>query len=189
MQEREEPPRAIKAQVPVSVAAPDERWGNRLAFLFVALPTLEDDPVWRLRDIHVTMRDRKRAGEPETVDAVFNVVSRAPRQVRRFASRIIASPWLSNLTVSNIPGPSAPLYLMGCEALEAYPVVPLTNGHGISIGMTTIQDEACVGVYAQAELADDADRIARGIGAEIDALLARSELPGAVPDGERETAA
>jgi len=189
MHEREERPRAIKAQVPVSVAAPDERWGNRLAFLFVALPTLEADPVWRLRDIHVTMRDRKQAGEPETVDAVFNVVSRAPRQVRRVASRIIASPWLSNLTVSNIPGPQAPLYLMGCEALEAYPVVPLTDGHGISIGMTTIQDEACVGVYAQAELADDADRIARGIGEEIDALLARSEQPGAVPEREQETAA
>jgi WS/DGAT/MGAT family acyltransferase len=187
--ERDERPRAIKAQVPVSVAAPDERWGNRLAFLFVALPTLESDPVWRLRDIHVTMRDRKRAGEPETVDAVFNVVSRAPGPVRRLASRIIASSWLSNLTVSNIPGPSAPLYLMGCEALEAYPVVPLTDGHGISIGMTTIQDEACVGVYAQAELADDADRIARGIGEEIDALLARSGLPGAVPERAAESAA
>jgi len=189
-QEHDEPPRTIKVQVPVSVAAPDEKWGNRLAFLFVELPTREADPVWRLRDIHVTMRDRKQAGEPETVDAVFNVVSRAPRRIRLIATKVIASPLLSNLTVSNIPGPSAPLYLMGCEALEAYPVVPLTDGHGISIGMTTIQDEACVGVYAQADLAADADLVARTIGEEIDALLARSELPGAVPpEREGETAA
>lgn len=179
--ERGEPLRPIKAQVPVSVAAPNERWGNRLAFLFVVLPTLEADPVWRLRDIHVAMRDRKQAGEPETVDAIFSAVARAPRQVRRLASRILASPLLSNLTVSNIPGPQVPLFLMGCEALQAYPVVPLTDGHGVSIGMTTVQDEACFGVYAQAALAADADLLARSIGDEIDALLARSELPGAVP--------
>lgn len=171
----------IKAMVPVSVQAPNERWGNRLAFLFLELPTAEADPVWRLREIHVAMRDRKREREPEAVDAIFNAVSYAPRAVRRLASKVLASPRLSNLTVSNIPGPQMPLYLMGCEAKRAYPVVPLTDGHGISIGMTTIQDQACFGIYAQAELAEDAERLARGIDEEIDALLARSELLTEVP--------
>ena len=43
----------IKAMVPVSVEAPDERWGNRIAFVFLELPCGEEDPVWRLRDVHV----------------------------------------------------------------------------------------------------------------------------------------
>jgi len=175
-QERDETLDEVKAMVPVSVQAPDERWGNRLAFLFLALPTAEADPVWRLREIHVAMRDRKREGEPEAVDAIFNAVAYAPRAVRQLASRILASPRLANLIVSNIPGPQMPLYLMGCEAKRAYPVVPLTDGHGISIGMTTIQDQACFGIYAQAELAGDAERLARGINEQIDTLLARSEL-------------
>jgi hypothetical protein len=64
-----------------------------------------------------------------------------------------------------------PLYLIGCEVQRAYPIVPLTDGHGISIGMTTIHERACFGIYAQSELADDADRIARGIGEAIDELL------------------
>lgn len=175
-QELDEPLREVKAMVPVSVEAPNERWGNRLAFLFIELPVAEADPVWRLREVHVAMRDRKRGREPEAVDAIFNAVSYAPRPVRRLASKVLASPYLSNLTVSNIPGPQMPLYLLGCEAKRAYPVVPLTDGHGISIGMTTIQDQACFGIYAQAELAQDADRLARGIDEEIDLLLARSEL-------------
>jgi len=79
-----------------------------------------------------------------------------------------------------------PLYLMGCEAKRAFPVVPLTDGHGISIGMTTIQDEACFGIYAQAELAEDAERLAHGIDREIDELLARSEL---LPEGDAEAVA
>lgn len=120
------------------------------------------------------MRDRKREGVPEGADAALTAVSFAPRPVRRMASKLIASPQLSNLTVSNIPGPRVPLYLMGCEVEDAYPVVPLTDGHGISIGMTTIHERACFGVYAQAELADDADQIASGIDAAIDELLARA---------------
>jgi diacylglycerol O-acyltransferase len=175
LEDRAEPSVSVKAMVPVSVQAPDAQWGNRIAFLFLELPTGEADPVWRLRDIHVAMRDRKREGEPEGADAILNALSFAPRLVRRVASKVIASPYLSNLTISNIPGPNVPLYLMGCEVRRAYPIVPLTEGHGISIGMTTIHERACFGIYAQAELAADAERIARGIDEAIDELLERAE--------------
>jgi hypothetical protein len=37
--------------------------------------------------------------------------------------------------------------------------------------MTTVNERACFGVYAQAELAHDADRIARGIDEAIGELL------------------
>jgi WS/DGAT/MGAT family acyltransferase len=170
-EERDEAPHDVKAMVPVSVQAPDEQWGNRIAFLFLELPCGEADPVWRLREIHVAMRERKREGEPEGADAVLSALALAPRGVRRVASKVLASPRLSNLTISNIPGPNVPLYLMGCEVQRAYPIVPLTDGHGISIGMTTIHERACFGIYAQSELAGDADRIARGIGEAIDELL------------------
>ena len=172
--ERDEPASDVKAMVPVSIEAPGEQWGNRIAFLFLELPCAEADPVWRLRDIHVAMRDRKRDGEPHGADSVLGAVAYAPRRLRRLASKIIASPQLSNLTISNIPGPQFPLYLMGCEVKHAFPVVPLTAGHGISIGMTSIHGRAGFGVYAQAELAGDADRIAQAIGDEIEQLLARA---------------
>jgi WS/DGAT/MGAT family acyltransferase len=166
-----EAPHDVKAMVPVSVQAPGAGWGNRIAFLFLELPCAEADPVWRLREIHVAMRERKREGEPQGADAVLQGLSFTPRRVRRMASKLLASPRLSNLTISNIPGPSVPLYLMGCEVERAYPIVPLTDGHGISIGMTTIHERACFGIYAQAELAHDADRIARGIDEALDELL------------------
>lgn len=178
LEERAEPLDGVKAMVPVSVQAPDEQWGNRIAFLFLELPCAEADPVWRLRDIHVAMRDRKREGEPEGADAILSALSFAPRVIRRVASRVIASPYLSNITISNIPGPDVPLYLMGCEVQRAYPIVPLTDGHGISIGMTTIHERACFGIYAQAELAADAERIARGIDEALDELLERAARGG-----------
>ncbi|HWF73081.1 MAG TPA: WS/DGAT domain-containing protein, partial [Solirubrobacteraceae bacterium] len=105
--------------------------------------------------------------------AVLDALGYAPRTLRHVVSRALASPQVSNLTISNIPGPQIPLYLMGCEVTRAYPAVPLSDGHGISIGMTTVGGQACFGVYAQAELADDAELIARGIDVGIDELLTR----------------
>jgi WS/DGAT/MGAT family acyltransferase len=190
LEERGDAPAEIKAMVPVSVDDADERWGNRIAFLFLGLPCAEADPVWRLRDVHVAMRARKSDGEPEAADAILGALALAPRPVRRLASRALASPYVSNLTISNIPGPRVPLYLLGCEVEHAYPVVPLTEGHGISIGMTTVAGRACFGVYAQAELAADADQLAHGIDEAIDELLARCEDPaGPGPPGRREARA
>ena len=171
LEHRAEPLRDVKAMVPVSIEDPDARWGNGIAFLFLVLPCEETDPVWRLREIHVAMRQRKRAREPEGSGAVLDALGYAPRKLRRVFSRVLASSQVSNLTISNIPGPQVPLYLMGCEVKRAYPIVPLTDGHGISIGMTTVSDQACFGIYAQAELADDAELIARGIEQAIDELL------------------
>lgn len=175
LEHRRAPLHQVKAMVPVSIEGPGEGWGNGIAFLFLALPCEETDPVWRLREIHVAMRERKRAREPEGAGAVLDALGYAPRRLRRAISRVFASPQVSNLTISNIPGPQIPLYLMGCQVTHAYPIVPLADGHGISIGMTTVGGQACFGVYAQAELADDAELIARGIDEAIDELLARCQ--------------
>jgi hypothetical protein len=84
----------------------------------------------------------------------------------------VTGPRTFNLVVSNIPGPREPLYLLGCELEEAYPVVPIADRHALSIGMTTIKDEACFGIYADCEALPDADLLAESIDASIEELLA-----------------
>ena len=103
---------------------------------------------------------------------MLDALALAPRAVRRVASKVIASPRLSNLTISNIPGPQVPLYLLGCEVKHAYPVVPLTDRHGMSIGMTTIHERACFGVYAQASSPTTPTASRAASATAIDELLA-----------------
>ena len=170
---REEGAERLKAMVPVSVRAPGERWGNRIAFVFPGLPCDEADAVRRLRDVHAAMCARKRGHEAEAADIILRTLGRAPRPVRKLAARLLTSPRLSNVTISNVPGPPVPLYLMGCRAEQAYPVVPLTAGHGISIGLTSVSGSACFGVYADGTRAEDADRLALAIGESIDELVGR----------------
>jgi len=41
-----------------------------------------------------------------------------------------------------------PVYLLGAELLEAFPVVPIADGHALSIGMFSYGDQLCFGGYA-----------------------------------------
>jgi diacylglycerol O-acyltransferase / wax synthase len=68
-----------------------------------------------------------------------------------------------------------PMYLRGCRLREAYPVVPLSERHALSIGMTTIGTDACFGLYADPETLPDADLLALDLHAALDELRATME--------------
>jgi WS/DGAT/MGAT family acyltransferase len=172
-QDRGEPPHPLRTMVPVNVRngdAPSEL-GNRISFIFVDLPCDEADPVMRLYDVHRATSARKRARQPEAADAMLKAVSYAPRAVQHMASHLVASERTFNLTISNIPGPPQPLYMLGCRLEEAYPVVPLSDRHALSIGLHTSGGGAFFGLYADREALPDADRLAGRIDESIDELL------------------
>src|SRR5829696_243336 len=181
MHEHGEQPVPLKTMVPVSVRTSDEQdaFGNRISFMFVELPCDEPDASRRLALVHEATMQRKEAGEPEQADAFLNAASYLPRVFQRLMSRAVASPRLFNLVVSNIPGPRQPMWMCGLELEDAYPVVPLAERHSLSIGMTTVRDDACFGLYADSKTLPDADRLAWLLDAAVDELLAlaRAERP------------
>lgn len=183
MRDLGEEPVQLKAMVPVSVRGDDERdeLGNRISFMFVELPCDEPDPARRLVAVNGATSARKEVGEPEQADAVLQAAGYLPRLLQRVMSRAVASPRLFNLVVSNIPGPRVPMYLRGCELEESYPIVPLADRHALSIGMTTIKDDACFGLYADRTTLPDPDRLAWHLDEAIDELLVLSAAPTPVP--------
>jgi WS/DGAT/MGAT family acyltransferase len=165
-------PAPLKAMVPVSVRDQDDVLGNHLSFVFADLPCEEPDPLRRLGRVHATMTQRKRDGEPEGADLAFKAAARTPTVVQHAISRIFASPRTFNLVVSNIPGPPGRLYMLGCPLQAAYPVVPLADSHALSVGMTSVCDRVCLGVYADREVIPQAGRLAHDIDTAIGELLA-----------------
>ena len=173
---RQERPRNLKAMVPVNVRSEAVgELGNRITFMFVELPASSPDPLDRLWRVSDATRTRKEAGVPEDADAAMQALSYAPRTVQKAAAHALASPRVYNLVVSNIPGPRIPMYLRGCRLREAYPVVPLSDGHALSVGMTTIGDDACFGLYTDPEALPDADALALDLHAALDELRATME--------------
>lgn len=172
MHRRGETPTQLKVMVPVSVRENGgaSELGNRISFVFIDLPCDEPDPVRRLADVKVAMGERKDAGEPEGAQALLDALEYAPRTIQNVASHAAASARAFNLVVSNIPGPPVPLYMLGCELEEVYPVVPLADGHAVSIGLTTVNGQAFFGVYADSDALPDADELAGAIGEAVDEL-------------------
>ncbi len=171
---RGEEPVALKVMVPVSVRSSADVLGNHISFVFAELPCDEPDPLGRLYRVHAAMSRRKRDGEPDGADLVLKAVAHVPATVQQSLSRFIASPRTFNLVVSNIPGPSVPMYMLGCPLQATYPVVPLSERHAVSVGMTTIHEQACFGVYADREALPDVDMLAHDIDDAISELLAAS---------------
>jgi diacylglycerol O-acyltransferase len=169
-----ERPTALKAMIPVSVRSPSDVLGNHISFVFAELPCEEPDPLSRLYRVQAAMSARKRDGEPEGADLALRAAEHTPALVQHALSRLVASPRTFNLVVSNIPGPPEQLYLCGCPLERVYPVVPLADRHAVSVGMTTVCDRACFGVYADREALPDADMLAHDIDDAISELLASS---------------
>jgi diacylglycerol O-acyltransferase / wax synthase len=175
----EERPHDLKAMVPVNVRNGDDRaeLGNRITFMFVELPASVPDPFVRLQLIGDATRARKQSGVPEDADAALKALSYAPRPVQKAAAHALASPRVYNLVVSNIPGPRIPMYMAGCRLHDAYPVVPLSARHALSVGMTTIGDHACFGLLTDPETLPDSDALADDLDAALDELRATIDGP------------
>jgi diacylglycerol O-acyltransferase / wax synthase len=172
MRSHDRDPVPLKTMVPVNVREGETaELGNRISFVFVNLPCDEPDPIRRLQHVRLEMSERKEAGIPEGGDEVMAALKYLPRPAQHAISRTIASPKTFNLTVSNIPGPREPMYMLGCELEAAYPVVPIADKHAVSIGMTTVHDLACFGFYAASEMFPDSDELAAAVNTSIDELV------------------
>lgn len=176
LSERGERPIQLKAMVPVNVRSPNDVLGNHISFVFAELPCQEPDPIGRLYRVHATMSARKRCREPEGADLALKAAEHTPTAFQNALSKLLASPRTFNLVVSNIPGFVEPLYMRGCRLRSVYPVVPLADRHTVSIGMTTVCDRACFGVYADREALPDADALARDIDEAVGELLAGARM-------------
>jgi diacylglycerol O-acyltransferase len=181
---RGEEPVALKVMVPVNVRADGEVLGNHISFVFADLPCHDPDPLGRLYQVHASMSRCKREGEPEGSDLVLKAASRTPVTVQQALSRLFASPRAFNLVVSNIPGPTTPMYMLGCQLQGVYPMVPLADHHAVSVGMLTVHDQACFGIYADRQALPDVNVLAQDIDDAVTDLLAGTyqvmESPGSL---------
>ena len=85
-------------------------------------------------------------------------------------SRLVHRQPFVNLVVTNVPGPQFPLYSMGAEMLDAWPIVPLA--HNLSVGVAAFSYNGCltIGLNSDPVGCPDVDVLAKGIAASFDEL-------------------
>ena len=147
---RGETPQRLKAMVPVCVRADGQRrdLGNRITFAFVQLPVATRSRAGRLAQVRRETMSFKESGRAAGTGAMLGALGLLPDPVKNRAARLASSSRVFNLTVSNIPGPRFPLYMLGAELGAAYPVVPIAERHSLAIGMFSYRDHMFFGLYA-----------------------------------------
>ncbi len=168
------PDLVLKTMVPISFRAESERntYGNRVSWVVADLPVGAESPEERLRRVHASMAYLKKSKQAVGADFWFKVSEYAPPTVLALAGRAVAFQRMSNLIVTNIPGPQRPLFLMGAQMLEAFPVVPIAGTASLGIAALSYAGRVNFGINADFDLFPDIEVLTAGIGQSLEELTA-----------------
>ncbi len=164
----------IRALVPVSVRERDDvTSGNQVAAFLVDLPVGEPDPVVRLQRVSFEMAQHKERGQMLGAEAIVAVAGFAPPTLHSLGARVGSSlsKRIFNLVVTNVPGPQVPLYAGGAKMLAVYPVVPLSKGQAVSIGLTSYNGGVFFGLNADRDAMPDVDVLGQCLADAAEELL------------------
>ena len=151
----------FRISAPVSVRREEERGklGNRVSSWVLRLPLEKTDPIERLSALHTLTQKLKESGQALGVDMMMQVAEWTPPVLLSLGAQAASGP--INSIVTNVPGPQFPLYLLGAELLEMYPVVPLMEGMGIGFAVFSYNGRFLFGFNADYSLVPDLPEISR----------------------------
>ena len=160
-------PQSVRTMVPVSVRRPDERgqFDNRVSAILAELPVELEDPRDRLLEVGVRMRNLKDSHEAQVGEQISGIADALPPlPLAAFLHLAFRLPH-RNLTtvVTNVPGPTRRLTLVGRPMLAPYPYVPIADRLRSGIAVTTYEGRLLFGVTTDRDSMPDAQVLVDGI--------------------------
>ena len=151
----------LRALVPVSIRAEDEHGhlGNRIAAMRGPLPVYVEDPVKRLGIVRAAMDDLKDSKQAMGAEVISRMNDFAPPTLLAQASRINFSTRLFNLIVTNVPGPQLPLYVLGRELQDIFPVAFLPENHALAIAIMSYNGGLNFGLLGDFDAMEDIENL------------------------------
>jgi diacylglycerol O-acyltransferase / wax synthase len=177
----------LKAMVPVSVRAQEARGalGNQVAAMMAPLPVGAEDPVTRFETINTAMRRLKEGGQAVGAKVMTDLSGFAPPNIMSQAARVVARQRFFNVVVTNVPGPQFPLYLMGREMIEAFPMVPLLDRQALGVAIMSYNGHINFGLVGDYDVMADIDQLAKDFRASLLELAEAGGIELTVSDEAR----
>jgi hypothetical protein len=151
--------------------------------MFVSLRTDVDDASEMLSSVAEATRGAKEDHNAIGAELLMDWTEHAAPATFALAARVYSRFNLAdrhrpiyNLTVSNVPGPTFPLYLFGARLVAAYPMGPVSEGAGLNVTVLSYLDHLDFGFLAARELVPDLAGMAAGLDDAMTALAAAAGI-------------
>jgi diacylglycerol O-acyltransferase / wax synthase len=175
------PERAVIAGVPVSTRAAgardSSRSANNVSNLFASLPVQLTDPVARVHEIHETMKGAKAQLNELGVDMLADWSDLTPPAPFAAVVGLYSRLGLArhhrppiNLVVSNVPGPTEPLFIGGARLLAISSMGPILENIGLNVTVWSYLDELTFGIVACTDHMPDLRDLADHVQGALDEL-------------------
>ena len=151
----------LRALVPVSVRGKDQHGdlGNRIVVMRGPLPVYVEDPVARLRVVRQAMDGLKDSKQAVGAEVITGLESFAPPTILAQASRLQFSTRLFNLLVTNVPGPQFPLYVLGRELQDLFPVAFLPENQALAVAVMSYNGRMDFGLLGDYDAMPDIEEL------------------------------
>jgi len=151
----------FRAMVPVSTRGewPLTESSNAVTMWLVDLPIDEPDPVQRYARVRERTDHLKETDQATGAALLTQSASFTPSTFLSMAARVAAAtarPF--NMTVTNVPGPQIPLYLLSARLRRIFPTVPLWVNHGIGVALFSYDGALDWGIVADWDTIPDIER-------------------------------
>jgi WS/DGAT/MGAT family acyltransferase len=160
----------FRAMLPVNVRAAGEHLGNRVAMIAVRLPIGVRDPRERLTRIVAETSRVKRSHQAAGFQALEELSDRTFTSIFTEFARLATLSQPYNVVVTNVPGPSFPVYVLGARMVACYPVVPLFRNQGLGIALFSYDGRLYWGFNADWDVVPDLHDLVTAVEHEMDAL-------------------
>ncbi|WP_298448970.1 wax ester/triacylglycerol synthase family O-acyltransferase [uncultured Marinobacter sp.] len=130
------PTTALTAGIPVNIRpADDQGTGTAISFMIASLATNESDPLTRLQSIKSSTHQAKEHLQklPKSALTQYTMLLMSPYILQLLSGLGGRMRPVFNVTISNVPGPQAPLYYEGAKLEAMYPVSLIAHGGALNI--------------------------------------------------------
>ncbi|MDG5481710.1 WS/DGAT/MGAT family O-acyltransferase [Mycolicibacterium gadium] len=173
------PEQTLVSACPASIRDSNEKGagGNRLFGRLQSLQTDSSDPLERLAMISEQSAGFRDSSDTANTSQLMELVGLVPTTllgltVKAASAMPFSGPTIANTTVSNVPGPTVPVYFAGARLVRVTGMGPLIAGMNLFHVIASYNGTVSMGVTADRDALPDPAHYAECMQAAFDELLA-----------------
>ena len=161
----------VRAMVPVNMRskADEGKLGNRFGLVTLLLPVHLENPSERVFEVRRRMEELKGSYQPVVALGVLAATGMAPKFVQDIALDILANK--ASAVMTNVPGPSQPLYMAGAHLAQQMVWVPQSGDIGVGVSILSYNGRVQFGLVTDRHFVTDPENIVSHFRPEFEKLL------------------